>query len=1060
MNKSITSLSDESANPINTLPDKPPIVEIATYSDVEVFESYFKGFESRIIMRRIKDDWVNVTQAFKIAKFSKTKRTRILEKESNFMRHEKVQGGYGRFQGTWVPLDDAKRIVSKYDIDDPLINTLLNFQYDPNNPPYKRSKNSVLRRASPGTVISSPSSYHKTPKRSISNTNKKIKSNHINTINSNNSNSTINPSPLQNITFQTPQQYNSNLTGSFNFKRTDTTNSESTIPDASNSTLKVNPNLNHSGDMRTIHGVNNTNNQNTLIINNSINNNNSSTNKSFHEDLNSIPKELYSTTQKPLQFYPMAPNTNSEHIKNIPTLSNFVTTQDNSNKDHNGGKRKLKNKVKISTNNISFVNQTTRETNKNKNDKSVYEQEHEHYREIISTVQKNNKNKQNQSSGRLMNMNNNNDNFMNNNNNHVSNVFLNGEMQGSIFSQSHLPLSEPEYKQIMLKLLATEKVTDETKSMLDSLSILPPNFNINYEIDDQGHSALHWAAAMGNISLIHLLLQLNVNILNCNNLGFNCITKAVFYNNCYNQRVFNEIINILNVCLLTPDVNGRLPVHYLVELSVNQSKDPQIINSYMDSILTTIGNNNFELLRTCLNYPDNIGNTVLHLAALNQNFELCSKLYNLGSSMEVINLNNETPASILAKYDMVPASSSKVNIISSMMVPPPPLQQLQQPHHAQQRQQQQEQFSQQISEPPQQFPQPPSRPPSRPVVYNSNITHQNTNHLANMSLEQVQTVNVPVQSTVKKEFNPIVKNQNQNDSIPSSLEDMSTTLDTLMVSTVLKDSKVETPNLLEQSPMLYKDKAFFHDSTVKDTLSTPRLAPLEQTKNRDKEVKIKSHNQLETVLESPELLLPDSLSPREGKKDVKSATQRLRDITNQITYKIDRNIDTLTLKMDALQSEINRNKQKYETIKYKRDTILKDYDNNEEKIKRDIGEVKESVVDYKSKYVQCIEKSQALRLATLVQDEESSIKEDKSDDSDVEDKEGKKDCKIQRVAIELTKLQLKRRATLKCICNNRTDYRVTEKISKYRYLIGMTIDDIDSRLDDIENDLKETNQTK
>ncbi|PAK83863.1 hypothetical protein B8W87_10675, partial [Rothia dentocariosa] len=112
---------------------------------------------------------------------------------------------------------------------------------------------------------------------------------------------------------------------------------------------------------------------------------------------------------------------------------------------------------------------------------------------------------------------------------------------------------------------------------------------------------------------------------------------------------------------------------------------------------------------------------------------------------------------------------------------------------------------------------------------------------------------------------------------------------------------------------------------------------------------------------------------------------------NQITYKIDRNIDTLTLKMDALQSEINRNKQKYETIKYKRDTILKDYDNNEEKIKRDIGEVKESVVDYKSKYVQCIEKSQALRLATLVQDEESYIKEDKSDDSDVEDKEGKKD---------------------------------------------------------------------
>lgn len=93
MNKSTTSINDESELSINMTSDEPPVIEIATYSDVEVFECYFRGFESRIIMRRIKDDWVNVTQVFKIAKFSKTKRTRILEKESNFMKHEKVQGG-------------------------------------------------------------------------------------------------------------------------------------------------------------------------------------------------------------------------------------------------------------------------------------------------------------------------------------------------------------------------------------------------------------------------------------------------------------------------------------------------------------------------------------------------------------------------------------------------------------------------------------------------------------------------------------------------------------------------------------------------------------------------------------------------------------------------------------------------------------------------------------------------------------------------------------------------------------------------------------------------------
>jgi regulatory protein SWI6 len=37
----------------------------------------------------------------KIAGIEKGKRTKILEKEVQGERHEKVQGGYGKYQGTW-----------------------------------------------------------------------------------------------------------------------------------------------------------------------------------------------------------------------------------------------------------------------------------------------------------------------------------------------------------------------------------------------------------------------------------------------------------------------------------------------------------------------------------------------------------------------------------------------------------------------------------------------------------------------------------------------------------------------------------------------------------------------------------------------------------------------------------------------------------------------------------------------------------------------------------------------------------------------------------------------
>ena len=47
------------------------------------------------------DDYLNATQILKIAGLSKPKRTKILEAEILQGEHEKIQGGYGKYQGTW-----------------------------------------------------------------------------------------------------------------------------------------------------------------------------------------------------------------------------------------------------------------------------------------------------------------------------------------------------------------------------------------------------------------------------------------------------------------------------------------------------------------------------------------------------------------------------------------------------------------------------------------------------------------------------------------------------------------------------------------------------------------------------------------------------------------------------------------------------------------------------------------------------------------------------------------------------------------------------------------------
>ncbi|EJS44384.1 mbp1p [Saccharomyces arboricola H-6] len=89
----------------------------AKYSGVDVYEFIHS---TGSIMKRKKDDWVNATHILKAANFAKAKRTRILEKEVLKETHEKVQGGFGKYQGTWVPLNIAKRLAEKFSVYDQL----------------------------------------------------------------------------------------------------------------------------------------------------------------------------------------------------------------------------------------------------------------------------------------------------------------------------------------------------------------------------------------------------------------------------------------------------------------------------------------------------------------------------------------------------------------------------------------------------------------------------------------------------------------------------------------------------------------------------------------------------------------------------------------------------------------------------------------------------------------------------------------------------------------------------------------------------------------------------
>ena len=64
-------------------------------------------------MRRRGDGWINATQILKVAGLDKPARTRILEREVQKGTHEKVQGGYGKYQGEWSAQIQIRAIAGR-----------------------------------------------------------------------------------------------------------------------------------------------------------------------------------------------------------------------------------------------------------------------------------------------------------------------------------------------------------------------------------------------------------------------------------------------------------------------------------------------------------------------------------------------------------------------------------------------------------------------------------------------------------------------------------------------------------------------------------------------------------------------------------------------------------------------------------------------------------------------------------------------------------------------------------------------------------------------------------
>lgn len=183
--------------------------------------------------------------------------------------------------------------------------------------------------------------------------------------------------------------------------------------------------------------------------------------------------------------------------------------------------------------------------------------------------------------------------------------------------------------------LILDYFVSETQQIPDFLTRPPPDFDPNVVIDDDGHTALHWACAMGRLRIVRLLLTAGADIFRANSMGQTALMRSVMFTNNYDLRKFPELFELLHRSTINIDRTDRTVFHYIVDLALQKGKT-SASRYYMETVLGRLVDYPTEVA-DILNFQDEEGEAPLTLAARARSRSLVKLLLDYGADAKLLN---------------------------------------------------------------------------------------------------------------------------------------------------------------------------------------------------------------------------------------------------------------------------------------------------------------------------------------------------------------------------------------------------------------------------------------
>ena len=170
----------------------------------------------------------------------------------------------------------------------------------------------------------------------------------------------------------------------------------------------------------------------------------------------------------------------------------------------------------------------------------------------------------------------------------------------------------------------------------------PPGYQVDRAIDDQQHTAIHWAAAMADIPVVRLFLDLSADIGARNIRGETPLIRAVIFTNNYEKHTMGQLVDLLKDSICIHDNFSGTVLHHIAATTQSQSRK-KVARYYFDVLLSKLSQmlpppefTNF------LNARDLKGDTALHIVARNNARKCIRTLLGRGAAGDIPNNDRET----------------------------------------------------------------------------------------------------------------------------------------------------------------------------------------------------------------------------------------------------------------------------------------------------------------------------------------------------------------------------------------------------------------------------------